>query len=232
MLRVCLAVIVSCCLISCEDKEDDKVFAAQKCLDVATASNVDTCVNMIAGIGTNQAYIIRCSADFIRQGITTPTIVSAVEDLDQVNDNENSTVALFDAFIFTASGGDSAATLVGEAVTNCQATGSSTLATLALSAQMATTLAGIFGTDIATWVATNPSAGDVTTIANNPANADEVEDMAGAIISMQSTSCAEGGQFEGTDVCTSLNAAITGIAADDPQRDEKIVAAFLNQLAG
>jgi hypothetical protein len=185
-------------LTSCEDKNDDKIYNAQRCLDTATPATVDTCVDKVAGISSTQAYVIRCSADFLRANITESTIVSALEQLDSNNDpTKNATVTLFKFFTFTST---NAADL---AVSNCLATGSSTLHDLALSAQAATLvnlLSG--GADLETWV-TGLTPGAIAAL-----DADQLIALGETVLTLQPSVCGPNGQFEGTKVCTDLNNAI------------------------
>ncbi|MCC6137287.1 MAG: hypothetical protein IT287_01540, partial [Bdellovibrionaceae bacterium] len=103
-LVLLLLISTSFIFVSCEDKEDDKIFSAQQCMDAAAnnPSIVDNCVAIVDGISTSKAYVIRCAADFIREGITNSTIVTAIENLDK-NDGSQTTdpnVVLYDAFAF------------------------------------------------------------------------------------------------------------------------------------
>lgn len=192
-------------LSGCEDKEDDQIFSAQQCLDNAarTGGSVDNCVNMISGITTPKSYVIRCSADFMRQGIDNDAIVTAIEDLDKTEGNSvDPTVTLYDVFAFSPANGDTAEELVDTAVANCSATGSETLTVLALSAKTATTIRAIAGGDIASWI----GGVDVNNLANT--NPDELESIGETVLALQPIACGKGGQFEGTEVCTNLDDAV------------------------
>ena len=192
-------------LTSCESKDDDKIYNAQRCLDVATPATVDACVDKVSGIGSTQAYVIRCSADFLRANITESTIVAALEQLDSNNDpTKNATVTLFKFFTFATT---SAADL---AVANCLATGSSTLHDLALSAKAATVVNLLTGgQDLETWV----NGLDPSTIAS--LDPDQLLELGNTILTLQPSVCGVNGQFEGTKVCIDLNEAI---GDQDPKR--------------
>jgi len=221
MLRECLAaVVVVLSLSGCENEQDDKIFSAQKCLDTATSTTVDTCVAMIAGITTNQAYVIRCSAAFLAENIGTAAIVTAIDSIDNTADAKNSTAALYQAFAFS----DLAA--ASNAVAACQATGSENLSVLALTAQAATVVRDLAGgMTIDAWLNSNPDMS--AEVAADPAKAEELGE---AVIAMHPIACTKGGNFYGTDVCTSLDAAIAGIAVSDPNRNAKVAEAFLNAI--
>lgn len=191
-------------LWGCEDKEDDQIFSAQQCLDSAARSGgpVDNCVNMINGITTPKSYVIRCSADFMRQGIDNDAIVGAIENLDKNDNTVDPTVTLYDTFAFEDALPTTAEELVDTAVENCTATGSKTLTVLALSAKTATTLRGLAGGDITSWI----GGVDVNNLANS--NPEELQDIGETIIDMHPIACGKGGQFEGTEVCVNLSNAI------------------------
>lgn len=212
-------------LLSCEEKEDDKIFSAQQCLDSVALSGapVDPCVDMLNGITTPKSYVIRCSADFIRQGITNDAIVTAIEDLDNNNETSGSdaNVVLYDVFAFDPQGANSAEQLVDTAVENCTATGSETLTILAISAKTATTIEAIAGGDIQTWLDGNPDINALT--GSNPA---ELVSIGESVIAIQPIACGKGGQFEGTEVCDNLTSAIN--AGSDPST---IAQQFLNDLS-
>ena len=191
-------------LFGCEEKEDDQIFSAQQCLDAAAinGSPVDNCVAMINGITTPKSYVIRCSADFMRQGIDNDAIVSAIEDLDKNDNTVDPTVTLYDTFAFDDAGSETAEELVETAVTNCTATGSKTLTVLALSAKTATTIKSLAGGNIAAWI----DGVDVDNLANT--NPDELENIGESVVAMHPIACGVGGQFEGTEVCVNLASAI------------------------
>jgi len=211
MLRVLAAALVCLIFMSCEDKNDDKVFSAQKCLDVANQGTVDTCVAMLAGVTNAQSFVIRCAADFIRQGIDTPAIVAAVEDLDKVNDGQNATVTLLNAFNFEAIGGSTDVQMADAVVANCQSTGSSVLAALGLLAKTATILTNLNAT--------------ITSIDPNAVSADDKAGVGNLAISMFPLACGNGGSFADSDVCTDLGAAMAG-----GQTPEQIGEQFINAL--
>lgn len=205
-----LLVSVSFGLTACEEKEDDQIFSAQQCLDKATPATVDTCVNMVAGISSNKAYTIRCSADFIRENITNDKIIDAIENLDNNQSASDPTTILLDNFKF------SNITLADAAVNNCTATGAKTLQVLALAAKTATIISSLTGgQSIETWI---------QTIDPNTLQQQDLENIGNTVIAMQPLACGKGGQFEGNEVCTNLNAAIANGNIDEVAKE------FLNQM--
>jgi putative hemolysin len=221
-IALCFLAFSTLIFASCEDKDDDKVFSAQQCLDKATPATVDTCVGMVAGISTSKSYVIRCSADFIRQNITNSTIVDALENLDK-DKNQGGTdpnVILYDFFVFSPANGDTALGLVNSAVANCAATGSETLQVLALSAKSATVIKSLTGgASIEDWLNTNPDFNAIAT-----GNPEEMIALGETILAVQPIACGKGGSFEDTEVCTNLNNSI------DQADATEIAKKFLDQL--
>lgn len=205
---------VSSVFVGCESKEDDQIYSAQICLNSATSATVDACLAKIAGVSSSRAFVIRCSAEFIRANITTSTIVAAIENIED-NDSGNTvdpTIEFYQNFSFSS--GASA----DVAVTNCDASGSEGLRLLALSAKSATTIKTFAGGDIATWINTNP---DLSLL--DPA---EVQSMGSNVLQMQSIACDEGGSLKGTEICDNINNAIANAGGDV----QAIGEAFINQL--
>jgi hypothetical protein len=205
MVRWSLLVVICSLCFGCEDKNDDKIYSAQACLNTATAGTVDACLAKISGITTPRSYVIRCAADFIRAGIDTPTIVEAIENIDD-NSNNNTTdptVDFFERFSFGNMAGDDAT--AAQAVTNCTASGSENLQILALTAQTATTIRILAAGPIQPWL----DANNYLTLMDN-----EVESIGVSILQMQPIACGEAGTFEGTEVCDNLSNAIATGGSD------------------
>lgn len=212
-------------LTACEDKQDDKVFSAQQCLDKAGAgnANVDDCVNMINGISSPKAYVIRCSADFIRANISNATIVTAIKDLDNKNPGTDPTITLLGTFKFTTNATAEAA------VANCTATGSDNLRMLALTAQTATILFEALGTTPENFV-TDLNNFLNSYDPNNPASysgiAGDLESLGQTLNSIAPIACKKGGAFEGNEVCNNMAEA----QAQAGGNLEELAKQFLDQM--
>lgn len=103
--------------VSCSKKDDlDGVIEAQECLDnlASTGASVDTCEQKVGSSTTPAAYGIRCSAGFIREGITASNLISAFQTLDTMN---ASNVATFLSLISFNNAGAGAA---GPVTTNLE----------------------------------------------------------------------------------------------------------------
>jgi phosphohistidine swiveling domain-containing protein len=205
MIRLSFLIVVCSLCFACEDKNDDKIYSAQMCLNTATDATVDACLAKINGITTPRSYVIRCAADFIRARIDTPTIVEAIKNIDDNSSNNTAdpTVDFFENFNFGTMPGDEVA--AAQAVTNCTASGSENLQILALTAQTATTIRILAAGPIQPWL----DANNYLTLTDN-----EVEEIGTSILQMQPIACGEAGTFEGTEVCDNLSAAITSGGSD------------------
>ena len=211
---LCLLALSSV-FIGCENKEDDQIYAAQICLNTATAGTVDSCLAKISGVSSARAFVLRCSAEFIRANITTSTIVTAIENIEN-NDAGNTvdpTIEFYNQFSFTSTAS------ADVAVTNCTASGSGGLKLLALSAKTATVIKyDILGgtLDAAAIAALDPAT----------ANAADLQAIGESVLLMAPIACGTGGSLEDTEVCDNINAAILSSGGDA----QAIGEAYLNQL--
>jgi hypothetical protein len=122
-------------LAGCESaqSEKDMIMEAQYCLDKATASNVDSCLGGISSLTSTNAYSIRCSAGFLKSGVTT-----AENMAEAVTAIQNSGGAATMLSILNFDGSTSLANWTAD---QCSQSGSSGLALLGAMAKSATALA-------------------------------------------------------------------------------------------
>lgn len=69
--------------ISCETKDQDTIHKAQNCLNHADGSEALTCQAMVDGMESKDSYVIRCSAQFINEGITASKMAEAFNEKDK-----------------------------------------------------------------------------------------------------------------------------------------------------
>ncbi len=206
---------VSSVFIGCEEKEDDQIYSAQICLNTATAGTVDSCLAKISGVSSARAFVLRCSAEFIRANITTSTIVTAIENIEDngAGNTVDPTIEFYDQFSFTSTAS------ADVAVTNCTASGSEGLKLLALSAKTATVIKYdvLGGTlDAVTIAALDPSTADAA----------DLQAIGESVLLMSPIACGTGGSLADTEVCDNINAAILSSGGDA----QAIGEAYLNQL--
>lgn len=218
MKKWLLLMVVSTVFVACEEKEDDQIYSAQICMNSATPATVDACLAKISGVSSSRAYVLRCSAEFIRANITTSTIVTAIENIED-NDSGNTddpTIEFYDQFSFTSTAS------ADVAVTNCAASGSEGLRLLSLSAKTATVIKyDVLGK----LPGQTMSPADIATLDPSTADAADLLAIGNSVIQMQSLACSEGGSLKNTEVCDNINNAIAG--GGDAQA---IGEAFINQL--
>lgn len=122
-------------LTGCEpaQSDKDKIMEAQYCLDKADASNVDSCLGGISSLTSTNAYSIRCSAGFLKSGVTSSE--NMAEAITAIQDNGGAATMLS---ILNFDGVTSLANWTAE---QCALSGSTGLALLGAMAKSATALA-------------------------------------------------------------------------------------------
>lgn len=80
-------------LFGCEDKDTNAVAKAQECLDKAReAADAVACRGLIEGKSSQQAYIVRCSIEFVAGGLITSKIAQAFTKQKEVGSNKEATL--------------------------------------------------------------------------------------------------------------------------------------------
>lgn len=84
--------------ISCEEKDDNKLAAAQECLDKLNdssgAASALACEEKISGLTSPQSYVVRCAVRFIVGGVTSSDIVSAFSSYDSAPENQKAAILM------------------------------------------------------------------------------------------------------------------------------------------
>ncbi|PIS10039.1 MAG: hypothetical protein COT73_11555 [Bdellovibrio sp. CG10_big_fil_rev_8_21_14_0_10_47_8] len=198
VLALCSALI----LASCGGAKDiDKISDAQSCLDNATAAEAANCVEMVNGIESQGAYLIRCVGKFVKEGYTSPSKIA--DALSEINAGSGATAStsMIAALAFTA---ESTTTLNYEsseqALTYCttaQSKGLIFLAGLAQTASVINYLAGsvLSGADLQT---------NMATFASDPIAQAAVGT---AVVAMYASNCSTGQSTAGS-YCDQFSSAI------------------------
>lgn len=208
-------------LSSCGPKDSDKVGDAQMCLDTATAANVGECVEKVSGIESPGAYVIRCSADFIKQGFGDPKVI--VDTFKNLTDNPtNGTKAFLSAMVFgTTAEADSA-------YNNCQKTGQKGFTTLAMAVKSATYILSL-GLNLIGNLPANPTETDIANainaITSGTNQAQAALTIGTAVTETYSLTCKSGTQTNAT-LCTQMDQAFATAGTTDPSA---VGLAILNQ---
>ena len=200
-------------LSACKETDQDKVADAQDCLDNASMASAQQCVDMVEGIESKGAYLIRCSAMFIQEGFMDASRLSSAMDAIENDGGSNGSTAMMSVLSFrnfgaTTGENETAANL---AVSYCDKAGSKGLVMLASISSIATTAAAIAGdttpSQAQIQAALGTMAGDVP-----PYDAQTVAAGSAAVAAYESNCAGDGGSFG--QFCEQFESAIGG--ATDP----------------
>ncbi len=214
---------VSSVFIGCEEKEDDQIYSAQICLNSATAGTVDACLAKISGVSSARAFVLRCSAEFIRANITTSTIVTAIENIEDndAGNTEDPTIEFYNQFSFTSTAS------ADTAVNYCSASGSEGLKLLALSAKTATVikydiLGGTLDLNALTNYTPDPD--------NNSTDKANLISIGETILDIAPIACNQGDSLQKTEVCDNINRAKEGVTVPTDPNDQAAWDNYYSQI--
>ncbi len=203
--------------VGCESKDDQNLAQAQQCLDKASPSTVDGCTSLIASDVSPKAYMIRCAADFIRNGFVGSRIAEAFQKIKDNGSGQNID-AMGTALSFMAF---PSMDLVNQAQSNCEKSSVPSMLRLVTMSSMATLLttatADLIGTPAnsdGTYSETQIKDAidkftDLSTA--TPAEIEERKEQLGVIVQAAAPAyCAEGSAFSEKEMCTDLLAATAG----------------------
>jgi hypothetical protein len=193
-------------LSGCDNKSESNLFRAQQCINTATADSVDSCLNFIGNQTSKRAYVLRCSAAFISQGIDELAIVKAISNING-EEGGNPTAPAIAALAMESPAVSSAAVEV------CTQSGSSSLAALANFANISTAMSTILN------FPPNPTAEDIQDLLDtydpSSATAEDKQALGAAVIASQDNLCnPKTGLFKGTEACKDIDDAIA--SSSDP----------------
>jgi hypothetical protein len=212
-----LLLAVVALMAGCAESDSDKVGDAQFCLDNTTdysQSSIDACTASLSGIESKDAYMVRCSANFIIEGFADPNkFISAFDQLK--GKSSNATTAMMSVLAFksqtTATGNkDFAQTTFN----HCTASGSAGATLISSFANLATYIAAT--TSIASSLVTGGSisATQMASAVSELGNSSN-ETLGATAQAAYATSCASGSESN-AQLCQTLGAAVTnGTSAAD-----------------
>jgi hypothetical protein len=192
----------------CEEDADNKMSAAQKCLDdlddtTSTDPEALACLTKINGIETPESYVIRCGIRFFVGGLKTQNIIDAFDDYEGASE-ANKANALMTALQQTS------INEANETFLACQKSGVSSLIYIASASR------------VGTMVALSPGGGDLATCAATPGTCNDT-DVGEAVIALSNAYCV--GDAKETQVCSEVASAIE--AAGGINADPAVIADFL-----
>ncbi|MBK7843673.1 MAG: hypothetical protein IPJ71_08270 [Bdellovibrionales bacterium] len=209
-----LACFIFLGLLGCEDKDTNAVAKAQECLDKArVAADAVACRGLIEGKSSQQAYIVRCSIEFVAGGLITSKIAQAFTEQKNAGSKKEATLISFLSLGETSTADNAAA--------YCKLSGIPGLiylANLSVIGTYMTVLAssGDPSAFLSTCISGAGSGSDQGTC-NNTA-------IGTAVISIADSYCT--GDNSTSDVCSKVNTAITS-ANGSP---EEVARQFYEQL--
>lgn len=97
-----VSLLLMSAMFSCANKttDSDKVADAQACIDRSPAAEAESCLSKIEGVETKGAYLIRCVANFNREGFTTPARMASLMDAITNTAGANETIGVMVALAF------------------------------------------------------------------------------------------------------------------------------------
>jgi hypothetical protein len=218
-------------LTGCENADDKSIAQAQQCLNNANPSTATACSQLIANLATPEAYMVRCSVDFLSQGFTSNRYISAFQN---INNNSGSSVQrpALEAIGYL-NFPDS--TSVAQALSDCSAAGSSSLRRIAELAQISTTLAAASYSSASPSTSVTTAQSDITTeygsaltcVSNNSATA--ISTGTEAVV-LYNDFCASSTPFQNSDICAVFSTLFSGglLSTSSPPVD--IGCAFMGAL--
>lgn len=200
----------------CKSNSDaDKIATAQRCLDSASPTTAMSCVDSISDLTSSGAYLLKCAAQFIRQGFSDPaTLAQAIGQMQSSNPGAGTTAAAIDIFSFTTEGSASAnTTLANSTYGNCSKSNSGGMILFSFMSTTATA---------ARECQSGGSMSSALTCLKGNGGIDK-STMGTALLDSYNQNCTAGKNFDPT-LCAQMSAAIT--ASDGSPAD--VAAEFLN----
>jgi len=75
----------------CESEDDNNIMKAQDCLNKVTdqGASAAACRSYVSGLTTQQAYMLRCSIEFVYGGLNTEKVKNAFQEMSNNSNNAN-----------------------------------------------------------------------------------------------------------------------------------------------
>ncbi len=215
LLGYSLLAMTSLALSGCETADDRKLAAGQACLDSATSSNALQCKSLVDGLNSAEASMIRCSANFVSQGLTGSKIAESISKIKDSSGTVDGTTGMIAYLIFP-----NASPSADVAIADCTAAGSKAMLRLATATKLATLMAQT--AQALGGAAINPNSptlaqdmqNAVNSIATGSPSAAQLQAIGNTAITASQAYCGDGSSYVGTDVCNDLKAAVD--SSSDP----------------
>lgn len=214
-LKILFLTVIALPLLSACESEEDRILAdAEACINRATtAAEADVCMAKVAGMQNEDAYLIRCSAHFVAQGLNESRLAAAFQNIDangNVGGFSPTTTALsylvFDNVTLPAH-------TVVISKSDCERSGATSLVRLLTMIEIGSTIADLGG---------GITPGDTTAIEaiitdltdGTPATPAQQTAIGSMAVSVRETFCLNNSAYSSTDVCDKVNAAYAASAGN------------------
>lgn len=213
-------------LTACETEEDRAIAGAEACINRATSGNVseaNACMAKVAGMTSEDAYLIRCSAHFIAQNISESTLSTGFATIKNANSGgvPSMTFAMSYLLFANIAGHD-----INSSLSDCNLSGAVSLYKIVQLSSLANTfdlggllMPGASPTDLASAIANF----------NTNATPQELAEAGAKVLEIKGTFCDNGGTFSGTDICNKVNQAVA-TAGSNPQAIGDLIADYLDNI--
>lgn len=195
-------------IAGCESKEDVAIAKAEKCLNTATSTTAMDCVSGLSSYTNEKAYLLRCSALYLKNGFTGTRLLEAFKNLKNSGGTDPMAIVMSTLAFSTIAEAN-------EAGTYCSMSGSVSLERLSDMTKMATIIPITMGIIPSSGL----TEGQMLTAIQNMRDgiqggtltADQLAALPGlatTISESASNYCYEGSSYSSNVVCTNLNTAI------------------------
>lgn len=212
-------------LTGCESKEDVTIAKAEKCLNTASSSTAMSCVSELSSYTSEKAYLLRCTAIYVKNGFTGTRLLEAFKNLKNTGGNDPMAIVM-SVLAF------SSIAEAEEAGSYCAASGSISMERLANMTKIATTVPITMGiipsnglTESQMLTAIQNMRDGIQGGTLNAGQLAALPGLATTITEAAADYCYEGSAYEANVVCVNLNSAI-----QNGSNSSDIVKGLLDQL--
>lgn len=202
-----MTLLATLSLTACESSDDRTLAQGQACLDAATtAAQAQQCSNIVAGLTSQEAFMIQCSAIFVQQGLTGSRVANAIANVNAGSSSTDATTGLIAYLVFK-----NATPSADDAIAKCTSANSKAMLRLATAAKLATTIANAAGAlgsiDPSSPNAAQQMASAVQSLVSSPSPTTNAA-IGSIAVTANSAYCGDGSSYQNTQVCTDLQQAI------------------------
>ena len=220
---VLLALLAIPVLTACESDEDRLLAEAEQCINRADASNVDACVAKVAGMESEDAYLIRCSAHFIAQSFTETRLIEAFENIKSSSEISGITPTTVTLSYMVFNNAITNHT-VAVSKNDCSRSGATSLSRVLQLVEVATGISDAVVNAGGGAVAVGDGPALEAAITNFVANGGSPTTLGSQAIAIRESFCVNNTGFSSSDICRKVNQAYTSGGGDPTNIGNAILA--------